>query len=166
MRMQLISKWMMVGLVMLVLGFGVTAMAAEDSSWTGAGSDNLWDNPDNWLDGIVPGIPDVDGNVGNTLINGPAGEAPNGPLIQDGIAALTGIMSTEAGDPTLTMTGGTLELTGWGVWWGDGGDNHSVWNLSGGYVSFTTEGSNGVFEMGWQGSDDIAYWRKIRLDFL
>ena len=35
----------------ILSGFIVVALP---NIWTGAGSDDLWSNPDNWLDGIVP----------------------------------------------------------------------------------------------------------------
>jgi hypothetical protein len=76
----------------------------------------------------------------------PAAAAPNGPVIQDGIdAKAKGIFTEAAGEPMLTITGGTLEVAEW-IWWGDGADSFAMLDMSGGTVSVTDE-----FELGWGG---------------
>jgi hypothetical protein len=68
-------------------------------------------------------------------------------VIEDGIDAVAALLIAEAGVPTMTMTGGTLELAGWGTWWADGGGT-ATFNMSGGVVNFT--GEPGIMEVGWQ----------------
>ena len=54
---------------------------AQDGTWTGAGTDNIWANSDNWVDGVVPGDWQsavfssgvVNGTVNNTSWIGHAG---------------------------------------------------------------------------------------------
>ena len=120
----------------LVLALGSVSQAA-DIQWTGA-ADNLWSNPLNWDTGFVP-----DGTQ-EVLIDVPWAAAPNGPVIQDGDAAVADGMLTEAaGIPVLNITGGTLDIADY-VWWGDGTDSYAVWNQSGGVVTVAD-----VFELGW-----------------
>lgn len=114
--------------------------------WTGGGGNNFWDNPDNWAGGVVPTASD------RVVVNGPAAQDPNGPLIVDGIEAITELLIADAGSPTITMEGGTLELAGWGSWWGDAAGTTAAFNMSDGVVNFT--GSPGIMELGWQGADD------------
>ena len=114
---------------------------AEDIQWTDLGADHLWSTPANWDLSRVPTLDD------EVLIDVPAAAAPNGPVIQDGIdAKAKGIFTEAAGEPTLTITGGSLELAEW-VWWGDGADSFAVWNISGGTVDVL----NAEFELGWGG---------------
>jgi hypothetical protein len=136
----------MLGVLALLLAFGAAASLPAQVLWTGEGADNLWDNPDNWVDGFVPSAAD------RAMINGPDAEGDNGPLIQDGIDAVTEILISEAGIANMTMTGGTLELSGWGMWWGDGAGNTATFDMSGGEITFT--GSPGIMEMGWQDAND------------
>ena len=115
--------------------------------WTGRGADNLWSNPANWQGNTIPTAAD------EAYVDAPAAEAPDGPVIQDGIDAKASLLACEvAGEPTMTMTGGTLELAGWGMWWGDGSGCHATFNMSGGTIDFT--GSPGIFEMAWQDTGD------------
>ncbi len=124
----------------LVLVFG-SAACAEDIQWTDLGPDHLWSTPENWSLNRVPTLND------EVRIDVPAAAAPNGPVIQDGIdAKALGILTEAAGEPTLTMTGGSLELAQW-IWWGDGADSLAVWNQSGGTVDVL----NREFELGWGG---------------
>jgi hypothetical protein len=126
-------------LVSVVL-FLVSVSNAADIQWTDLGPDHLWSTPENWDQGRVPTIAD------EVLIDVPAAAAPNGPVIQDGIdAKAKGIFTEAAGEPTLTMTGGTLEVAEW-IWWGDGADSLAVWDMSGGTVTTGSE-----FELGWGG---------------
>ncbi len=121
----------------LVLG---SVSNAEDIQWTGLGADHLWSNPENWDLGRVPTLAD------DVRIDVPAAAAPNGPVIQDGIdAKANGIFTEAPGEPTLTMTGGTLEVTDW-IWWGDGADSFGIWTMSGGTVTVANE-----LELGWGG---------------
>ncbi len=113
---------------------------AEDIQWTDLGADHLWSTPENWDLGRVPTLAD------DVRIDVPAAGAPNGPVIQDGIdAKANGIFTEAAGEPTLTMTGGTLEVADW-IWWGDGENSFGIWEMSGGTVSVVNE-----FELGWGG---------------
>ena len=129
----------------LVVGFVNNANAA-DIVWTGNGADNLWSNPANWEGNKVPTAAD------DVAIEVPGAAAPNGPLIQDGIDAECGVLWNEvAGEPTMTMTGGTLTISGWGIWWGDGPGCNPTFNMSGGTVSLT--GGTGIHEFGWGGAN-------------
>ncbi len=113
---------------------------AEDIQWTDLGADHLWSTPENWDLGRVPTLAD------DVRIDVPAAGAPNGPVIQDGIdAKAKGIFNEAPGEPTLTMTGGTLEVAEW-IWWGDGADSFGIWDMSGGTVDVANE-----FELGWDG---------------
>jgi len=113
---------------------------AEDIQWTDLGPDHLWSTPENWDLGRVPTLAD------EVRIDVPAAAAPNGPVIQDGIdAKAKGIFTEAAGEPMLTITGGTLEVAEW-IWWGDGRDSFGIWDMSGGTVTVTDE-----FELGWDG---------------
>ena len=113
---------------------------AEDIKWTDLGADHLWSNPENWDLGRVPTLAD------EVLIDVPAAGTPNGPVILDGIdAKAKGIWTEAPGEPTLTITGGTLEVAEW-IWWRDGADTFGIWDMSGGAVTVGSE-----FELGWGG---------------
>ena len=113
--------------------------------WSGAGADNLWTNPANWEGNKVPGPSDW------VNIEAPGAVAPNGPLIQDGMDIEIDGMSNELpGEPTLTITGGNLTITGWGIWWGDAGDCVATCYMSGGTMTLT--GGPGIHEFGWGGA--------------
>ena len=121
----------------LILGF---VGYAEDIQWTDSGTDHLWSTPENWDLGRVPTLAD------EVRIDVPAAAEPNGPVIQDGVVAEAhGIFTEAPGQPTLTMTGGSLEVVDW-IWWGDGTDSYAVWTMSGGTVTVANE-----FELGWGG---------------
>jgi hypothetical protein len=126
----------------LVLGFVNSAVAIQ---WTGSGADNLWSTPANWEGNKVPTASD------EAYIDVPGAAAPRGPLIQDGIDAECDLLACEvAGEPTMTMTGGTLTITGWGIWWGDGQDCRATFYMSGGTMTLT--GSPGIHEFAWGGA--------------
>ena len=126
----------------LVLAFVSSAAAVQ---WTGLGDDNLWSNPANWETNKVPTAAD------EVYVEVPAAEAPNGPVIQDGIDAECSLLACEvAGEPTMTMTGGTLTIGGWGIWWGDGPGCFATFYQSGGTMTLT--GSPGIHEFGWGGA--------------
>jgi hypothetical protein len=137
----------------LLLMFGMAPAFGQDY-WTGDGADNLWSNPDNWASGDVP----IGGEI---RINGPEAEGDNGPLIADGVEAVAGVLIADAGNPVMNMTGGHLELTGWGSWWADAGGTLATMNMSGGVVEFT--GDPGIMEIGWQeptdpGGSSVGIW--------
>jgi len=126
-------------LVFVVLALGSVGSAA-DISWKGGGGNNLWSTPGNWSSNKVPGAGDV------AFVDVPAAKAPNGPIIQDGInAKINGLVCEVAGEPEITMTGGTLEIGSY-IWWGDGQDSHGTFYMSGGTVTTGSE-----FELGWGG---------------
>jgi hypothetical protein len=121
--------------------------SAATIPWTGRGGDRLWSNPANWQSNMVPTSAD------EAYIDAPAAEVPNGPVIQVGIDAKAALLACDVpGKPAMTMTGGTLQLAGWGMWWGDGPGCHATFDMSGGIIDFT--GSPGVFEMAWQDTGD------------
>jgi len=123
----------------LVLMVGSVSNAA-DVHWKGGGGNNLWSTPANWEFNRIPNTGD------NVFIDPPAANAPNGPVIQDGIdAKINGLSCEVAGEPTMTMTGGTLEMIDY-VWWGDGDNSHGTFNMSGGTITVGNE-----FELGWGG---------------
>ncbi|MBN2314788.1 MAG: hypothetical protein JXM79_12730 [Sedimentisphaerales bacterium] len=117
-----------------------TISIAEDIQWTSGGRNKFWSTAANWDLGRPPTLDD------EVRLDVPAAAAPDGPVIQDGIAAQAkGILTEAAGAPTLTMTGGTLDVAEW-IWWGDGMDSYAVWTMSGGTVTVANE-----FELGWGG---------------
>ncbi|MBW7989214.1 MAG: hypothetical protein FVQ84_04250 [Planctomycetes bacterium] len=125
--------------VFIVLILGSVSNAA-DVHWSGGGGDKLWNNPANWDSNKVPGAGD------NVFVDVPAAKAPNGPIIRDGInAKINGLSCEVSGEPTMTMTGGTLELGSY-IWWGDGAGSHGTFNMSGGTITVGSE-----FELGWGG---------------
>jgi hypothetical protein len=130
----------------LLLVLGPVAPTVADSVWTGDGADNLWSNPDNWFGGVLPTEAD------EVRINGPEAEAPNGPVIQDGIEAVAKVLISDAGVSSMTMTGGHLELAGWGSWWADASGTTATFNMSGGVIDFI--GSPGIMELAWQEQGD------------
>jgi hypothetical protein len=129
----------LIHLSLVILLSGSFANAA-DVHWSGAGGDNLWDNPANWDSHKVPGPGD------NVFVDVPAAKAPNGPLVRNGMfAGINGLSCEVAGEPTMTMTGGTLEIGDY-IWWGDGQDSHGTFTMSGGTITVGAE-----FELGWGG---------------
>ena len=126
-------------LTSLILLLGSVSLA-ETIQWTAGGRNTFWSTAANW---DLSRLPTLDDEV---LIDVPAAAAPNGPVIQEGIAALAkGIWTEAAGAPTLTITGGTLDVADW-IWWGDGMDSYAVWTMSGGTVTVANE-----LELGWGG---------------
>jgi hypothetical protein len=113
---------------------------AADVHWKGGSGNNLWTTPGNWEFNKVPAVGD------NVFVNMPEAKAPNGPLIQDGMdLKINGLSCEVAGEPTMTMTGGTLEITDY-IWWGDDNNSHGIFNMSGGTITVGNE-----FELGWGG---------------
>ncbi|MFC1634734.1 hypothetical protein ACFL5Z_07815 [Planctomycetota bacterium] len=132
-------------LVSLVLVLSSVSNAAT-IHWRGAGDDNLWSTRANWELNKIPTAAD------EVYIDVPYAQAPNGPIIQDGIDAKAfGLACEVAGEPTMTMTGGTLEITDW-VWWGDGAGSHGTLYLSGGTIT-----TGGEFELGWGGGTGTMF---------
>ncbi|UCD48501.1 MAG: discoidin domain-containing protein, partial [Phycisphaerales bacterium] len=124
----------------------VSVAGAADIHWTGAGGDTRWDNPANWETGQVPTGGD------NAYIDVPAARAPNGPVISEGMeAAISGLACEVAGEPVMTMTGGTLDVGSW-IWWGDGANCHGTFYMSGGTITTGSE-----FELGWGGGEGTWY---------
>jgi len=113
---------------------------AADVHWTNAGGDKLWSNRANWESSKIPTAAD------NVFINMPAAKAPNGPIIEEGMdLKINGLSCEVAGEPTMTMTGGTLEISDY-IWWGDDNDCHGIFTMSSGTVTVGNE-----FELGWGG---------------
>lgn len=138
---QLMTACVFVGFVSAV------GSAHADVQWdlNATVGNTLWSSPGNWMnaDGLPRYAPTLADEV---LIDVPSAAAPNGPVIQDGdTAQALGIFTEAAGEPTLTMTGGTLEVADW-VWWGDGPDSFAIWYMQGGEVTVVNE-----FELGWGG---------------
>ena len=128
-------------LISVVLVLGSVSNAAT-IHWTDRGDDHLWSTRANWESNKVPTSSD------EVYIDVPPAAAPNGPIIQDGIDAKAfGLACEVAGEPTMTMTGGTLEITDW-IWWGDGAGSHGTFNMSGGTITVANE-----FELGWGGGE-------------
>ncbi len=126
-------------LMVLVLLLGPVAQAAT-IHWTAGGTDRLWSNADNWEGKRVPT------GVDEAYVDVPPAAAPNGPVIQDGIEAKAlGLACEVAGEATMTMTGGTLEIADW-IWWGDGDGCHGIFEMSGGTITVVNE-----HELGWGG---------------
>jgi hypothetical protein len=127
--------------LIVLMGLGSVTGAAT-LHWTAGGADRLWSNPDNWEGKKVPTRAD------EAYVDVPAATAPNGPVIRDGIdAKVLGLACEVAGEATMTMTGGTLEVADW-IWWGDGANCHGTFTMSGGTITVVNE-----HELGWgQGS--------------
>ena len=137
------KKVIFLGSMVLVLSCVCNAARIE---WSGSGADNLWSTRNNWNPSKVPTASD------EVYIDVPYAKAPNGPIIQDGIDAKAfGLACEVAGEPEMTMTGGTLEVTDW-VWWGDGAGSHGTWHMSGGTVTVGNE-----FELGWGGGTGTLF---------
>jgi hypothetical protein len=123
--------------ILLCLG---TAVQGATIHWTGAGNDRKWDNPKNWEGGAVPGAAD------EVYIDVPPAVAGKGPILAEGVTAkISGLGCEVAGEPTMTMTGGTLEIGDW-IWWGDGAECHGTFEMSGGTITVVNE-----HELGWGG---------------
>ncbi len=60
---------------------------------------------------------------------------------------VSGMACEVAGEATLTITGGTLDVGSW-IWWGDGPDCHGTCTMTGGIVTTGSE-----FELGWGGGE-------------
>jgi len=126
--------------ILSIVCFALLASVCQAArvDWTGAGGNNLWDNPANWKGNQVPGPGD------EVYVDVPGATPPNGPLIHDGVeATILGLACEVAGEPEITMTGGTLEVTDW-IWWGDGAGSHGTFHMSGGTITVANE-----FELGW-----------------
>jgi len=126
-------------LIVILLGLGSVAEAAT-LHWTAGGTDRLWSSANNWEGKKVPTSMD------EAYVDVPAAAAPNGPIIQAGIEAkVLGLACEVAGEATMTMTGGTLEIADW-IWWGDGDACHGTFTMSGGAITVVNE-----HELGWGG---------------
>ncbi|MEN6425215.1 MAG: discoidin domain-containing protein [Phycisphaerales bacterium] len=126
--------WNALGLILCSVSY------AADVDWTGSAGDGLWSNPANWSSNRVPAASDV------VFLDVPAALSPNGPVIQSDVEArISGLVCEVAGEPTMTMTGGTLDISGY-IWWGDGPNCFGTFYMSGGTVTTGAE-----FELGWGG---------------
>ncbi len=85
----------------LTVGLVFLSNVGIAQTWSGEGDDNLWDNPDNWDVFTVPTVSD------QARINAPGAE-DNPPLIEDGIDAEVGVLISDFGTTSMSMTGGTL----------------------------------------------------------
>ena len=111
--------------------------------WTGEGEDTLWDNPENWSGNKVP--------VGTSaFVSGTPARGKKGPLIEEGMEASVSVMIGDDGSPKLRMTGGSLDVTGRGIFWGEFG--RATFEMSGGVVNLT--GNPGMLIMGDQSTVD------------
>jgi len=119
---------------------------AADVDWTASAGDRLWSNPANWSSNQVPTASDV------VFVDVPAALAPHGPILQPGVEArISGLVCEVTGRPTMTMTGGTLAISGY-IWWGDGPGCFGTFYMSGGTVTTGQE-----FELGWGGGGGTWY---------
>jgi hypothetical protein len=146
---RLVTACVVVGIVL-----GLTSVSnAQDVIWTGANSQD-WMDPGNWDDGMGnPGCPVADGEA---VLDPPAAESGTHPIIGPGDEAICGVLTTyAAGVPVLEMTGGHLEVAGWGVWWGDGAGSYAELYMYDGQIDLT--GSPGIFEIGWGGGAGTVY---------
>jgi len=117
---------------------------AADVDWTGSAGDRLWSNPTNWSSHQLPGPSDV------VFVDVPAALAPHGPILQPGVEArISGLVCEVTGRPTMTMTGGTLSISGY-IWWGDGPNCFGTFYMSGGTITTGQE-----FELGWGGGGGV-----------
>ena len=139
------SLWLTIFAAVVVHVMGPIPAYSGSILWTGDAGDNRWDNPDNWLDEILPS------ELDRAVINGPDAGPGKGPIIDEGTDAVTEVLISEAGVAHMSMTGGSLELTGWGSWWGDGEGNHATFDMSGGTIEYF--GNPGIFEMSWRPSE-------------
>jgi hypothetical protein len=129
-------------LVLLLMFAGVLFLAnsvlAARFSWTNAGGDRRWDNPENWDIGRVPANI-LGGDHDDTEIRSGSGLTADGPLITDGQVALMkrwlGPGTYCPGEQTLEITGGSVnpdwsdyQRIGWAL-----GVGHVI--QSGGYVN-------------------------------
>ncbi|MFP4540178.1 MAG: hypothetical protein ACLFR7_00990 [Opitutales bacterium] len=109
---------------LLVLSLAVSSISAQTVSWTGAGSDNAWDNPANWDNGVP------DANTASVFLG-----AGNDVSIPQGVQAVFGASS---GDGSLfgPEWGGTLDIHGsleyrWYMHPVGAADNRATINLHG-----------------------------------
>lgn len=141
-------RYVMCKKVLYVVALGVTLSSmshAADVSWTGLGGDRLWRNPANWSSNEVP--------VGDSVfVEVPAAVEGMGPIIQSGDdLKISSLVCEVAGEPTMTITGGLLDIAGY-IWWGDGQDCFGTMHMSGGTLSTGSE-----FELGWGGGSGILH---------
>ncbi len=110
--------------------------------WIGEGENNLWTTVENWDKGREP--TPADGFV----FLGAGAQGNNGPLIEDGIKAVISRLAADEGRPKMTMTGGSLELTGNDLIWGEARDTRATFEMEGGVI----DAENAVLVLGRQSS--------------
>ena len=98
------TKWLKTVVVLMMTSLAGQAMAA---TWTGAGADDLWSNPDNWQDGILPAA------GGGETILAEGNDAGNDYIIMNSTAVLDGDIFGPEWGIHLDIDGGSLTTTGW-----------------------------------------------------
>lgn len=131
-------------IAVLVIG-PVAEISAARITWTGEAGDNVWDNEENWSSGSVPGRNDI------AILNGPDAGSRKGPIIADGDNLKVKELIADEGRPLVTMTGGKLEVTGFGARWADASGANASFKMSGGEIDFT---GTGILNLGWQSRVD------------
>ena len=112
----------LIHLTTVVLALG-SIVSAADIQWTDFGADHLWGNPENWDLGRVPTLED------DVRIDVPAAAEPNGPVIQDGIAADDGGAVRYNPDRSeLTVTNCAFIGNGKDADGNAVGDDHGAWS--------------------------------------
>lgn len=97
------TKWLKTVVVLMMASLAGQAMAA---TWTGAGADDLWSNPDNWQDGILPAA------GGGATILAEGNDAGNDYIRMNSTAVLDGDIFGPEWGIHLDIDGGSLTTTG------------------------------------------------------
>jgi hypothetical protein len=131
----------MICLISLVLPLVMLNNASAQVMWTADGYDDLWSNPANWNDDLVP-----------TEVNAVSIDSPPNTvcIIEEGIEAVCETLRVGNGGATtyLEITGGSLTAAGAyiGV---DSKTGHGVLNISGGLFA------TGGLQVGWVGTGTV-----------
>lgn len=133
-----------IGILLVVVSI-LAGNVLADTLWTDAGADHLWQTPGNW-DSYVPGW-----DTGVARINpGTTGPTLNGPL---GAGAVN-LGDSGVGDVTMTMAGGTLDITYWFAM-GFGADTHGILDMQGGTLTVFTDLAVGA-HLGGDGTINVT----------
>ncbi len=140
---QILGRWFVVYLAvgLLLLGLASTDAHAQSVIWDGGGDDRLWTTVENWDTGQEPT------SRNNVFVND-----RNGPVIEDGIDAVAAQLFSDVGRSEMVMTGGSLTVSGKGIFWADASGSRATFVMSGGEVNLT--GRPGILQMGWQSRGD------------